>query len=145
MIKTIQKNMNKKGFTLVELIIVIAVMAILAAIVIPRMGGITESFRTNADERTAEMYARQMQVRVQLGDFDINSGAAAPATGDIARTNLTEVHLNDDVDGNGSTTGNVPVGQSGSAFQISTDVSADELTIHCGTTAVTVDARVIND
>jgi len=67
MIKMIQKNMNKKGFTLVELIIVIAVMAILAAIVIPRMSGITESFREKADERSCETIARELEIRIQMG------------------------------------------------------------------------------
>ena len=67
MIKMIQKNMNKKGFTLVELIIVIAVMAILAAIVIPRMGGITTTFKQRADQSSAEMLARQLELIVQSG------------------------------------------------------------------------------
>lgn len=67
MIRMIQKNMNKKGFTLVELIIVIAVMAILAAIVVPRMTGITESFKEKADLRYCEMVAREVQVQIQIG------------------------------------------------------------------------------
>ena len=68
MIKMIQKNMNKKGFTLVELIIVIAVMAILAAIVVPRMSGITETFKERADERTCDTIAREIEVMLQLGN-----------------------------------------------------------------------------
>lgn len=75
MLKMIQKKMNKRGFTLVELIIVIAVMAILAAIVVPRMGGITNSFRTNADERLCDQYAREIEVQIQTG----NTPAAATA------------------------------------------------------------------
>ena len=34
------KNTNKKGFTIVELVIVIAVIAILAAVLIPTFAGI---------------------------------------------------------------------------------------------------------
>ena len=37
------KKMNKKGFTIVELVIVIAVIAILAAVMIPTFGGIIET------------------------------------------------------------------------------------------------------
>ena len=36
------KKMNKKGFTIVELVIVIAVIAILAAVMIPTFGGIID-------------------------------------------------------------------------------------------------------
>lgn len=69
----IQKKMNKKGFTLVELIIVIAVMAILAAIVIPRMGGITQSFKVKADERVAEQLARSIETQVQIGSLSAST------------------------------------------------------------------------
>ena len=37
------KKMNKKGFTIVELVIVIAVIAILAAVMIPTFSGVVES------------------------------------------------------------------------------------------------------
>lgn len=77
MMKQIQKKMNKKGFTLVELIIVIAVMAILAAIVIPRMTGITDTFKEKADTRVAENYARQLEVKAQLGTMTTTAGPAA--------------------------------------------------------------------
>ena len=76
MIKFIQKNMNKKGFTLVELIIVIAVMAILAAIVIPRMSGITTSFKEKADERMCENYAREIEVLIQLGEHSVTASSS---------------------------------------------------------------------
>ena len=36
------KKMNKKGFTIVELVIVIAVIAILAAVMIPTFSGIVD-------------------------------------------------------------------------------------------------------
>ena len=35
------KRNNKKGFTIVELVIVIAVIAILSAVLIPSFGGVT--------------------------------------------------------------------------------------------------------
>ena len=36
------KNSNKKGFTIVELVIVIAVIAILAAVLIPTFSGLVK-------------------------------------------------------------------------------------------------------
>ena len=42
------KKMNKKGFTIVELVIVIAVIAILAAVLIPTFSGIVEKAQKSA-------------------------------------------------------------------------------------------------
>lgn len=46
------KKMNKKGFTIVELVIVIAVIGILAAVLIPTFSGIVE--KANASARLQE-------------------------------------------------------------------------------------------
>ena len=43
------KKLNKKGFTIVELVIVIAVIAILAAVMIPTFGGIIKSANESAE------------------------------------------------------------------------------------------------
>lgn len=53
MVKTLQKN-NKKGFTLVELVIVIAILAILAAIAIPTVSNVISTANTNVDKANAQ-------------------------------------------------------------------------------------------
>ncbi len=47
------KKNNKKGFTLVELVIVVAVMAVLVAVAIPVVSSITSSAETAVDKSNA--------------------------------------------------------------------------------------------
>jgi|GEM_PF-2519977 len=47
-------KMNKKGFTIVELVIVIAVIAILAAVLIPTFSSVTSSARASAAQQQAK-------------------------------------------------------------------------------------------
>ena len=55
------KKMNKKGFTIVELVIVIAVIAILAAVMIPTFSGIVEKANESAlEQKIAAAYKEAM-------------------------------------------------------------------------------------
>jgi type IV pilus assembly protein PilA len=49
-----RKLHNRKGFTLIELIVVIAILAILALIAIPRLAGFTDTARKQATESDAK-------------------------------------------------------------------------------------------
>lgn len=53
MIKMFTKKRNKKGFTLIELIVVIAILGILAAIAIPRFSQVSTDAQDTADKATA--------------------------------------------------------------------------------------------
>lgn len=48
-----KKKTFKKGFTLVELIVVIAIVGILAVIAVPRVGGFSEKAKQAADKQAA--------------------------------------------------------------------------------------------
>ena len=53
---------SNKGFTLIELIIVIAILGIIAAIAIPKLTQIRYRAQVNSDVRTAEEIARMVRV-----------------------------------------------------------------------------------
>ena len=59
------KKMNKKGFTIVELVIVIAVIAILAAVLIPTFSGIV----TKAQNSAALQEARNVYTEIYADDI----------------------------------------------------------------------------
>lgn len=61
------KKNKKKGFTLVELLIVIAVLGIISGIGINSMQGVVDTFRQKADERTSEQIARNVEILVMAG------------------------------------------------------------------------------
>lgn len=63
MIKLINKLKNRKGFTLIELIVVLAVLAIIMAIAVPRFTGVREQAKIDSDYATLESIAK-------LAEFD---------------------------------------------------------------------------
>lgn len=59
---------KKKGFTLIELIIVIAIIAILAAIAIPKFGEVRKKANTNSDIANAKTIANAATALIAEGE-----------------------------------------------------------------------------
>ena len=75
------KNLKKKGFTIVELVIVIAVIAVLAAVLIPTFVNLTKKANISADEQAV----RQMNIVIAA---EIADGTT------IDRTDVIEILAN---------------------------------------------------
>lgn len=94
MFKLMNKQRNKKGFTLIELIVVIAILGILALIAIPRFTNVTNSAKDKAalaDQRVVvaavQMYLAESDGALPTQDSDIEpyiQGDAIPSTVSVA-------------------------------------------------------------
>ena len=82
-------KMNKKGFTIVELVIVIAVIAILAAVMIPTFSGIVTKAQQSAAIQKATAMWKELYA-LDLADGNLNG---AEGSTDIVKTN-TKYQIN---------------------------------------------------
>lgn len=81
------KNMNKKGFTVVELVVVIALIAILAAFVVPSAATMFDKARLSNDRQEARnTYSYYLQlINYKDGDQPVKDGAVRLKDGTLVK------------------------------------------------------------
>ena len=83
------KTQNKKGFTIVELVIVIAVIAILAAVLIPTFINLTKKANESADIQACRQMNTQLAINEVLKGKSITEVHAALKSGGMDTENYT--------------------------------------------------------
>lgn len=75
-----KKKLNNKGFSLVELIIVIAIMAVLVGVLAPAYLRYVEKSRKSADIQAIDSIMTAMEVTAMGTEFDMKAGDSMIAT-----------------------------------------------------------------
>jgi prepilin-type N-terminal cleavage/methylation domain-containing protein len=92
------KKLNKKGFTLIELIVVIAILAILAAILIPAVTGYITKATDGKDQANCRSLFSQVTMDVMLDNINANgtvtgNGVSAAYTGSYVSENTVSTFV----------------------------------------------------
>lgn len=69
MIRYLCGKKNKKGFTLIELVVVIAILGVISSIAIPRLSGFSEKARVKADEASLSTLNKTTSIYAALNNI----------------------------------------------------------------------------
>jgi type IV pilus assembly protein PilA len=128
MLKMIRKQMNKKGFTLIELVVVIAILAILAAIAVPQLLGFQDRAREQADKQTAVQIRNALSLLNANGEIVLSDGGTYTVA--VAGTvTVVGIALNTD-----------PVGADGVGVQALVEELTDTIAVE-GTSALIIEVQ----
>jgi type IV pilus assembly protein PilA len=81
-----KKILNKKGFTLIELIVVIAILAILALILVPSISNYIAKATQAKNEANARTIYSEIMLGVATGDLGTGTDVEYPERGGVTCT-----------------------------------------------------------
>lgn len=85
MLKWINKKRDQKGFTLIELVVVIAILGILMALAVPRFSGFTSQAKMSTDKASAATIAKAIDLYIAS-----NSSTNIPTPKDLVEADLID-------------------------------------------------------
>lgn len=112
------KNMNKKGFTLIEMLVVIAIIAILVAIIIPTVSNATEKAKQATDLANVRSMVAQYQIDLLNGNTTTSAAALTGFTKKSAKA--TYIAPTFGTDGSGTVTYIATLLEDGNATSVPT-------------------------
>ena len=121
MTRSISMLRNKKGFTLIELIVVLAVLAIIMAIAVPRFLGVQETAKIDADYSTGAMIAKAAELYIAQNEDATEIDKTKLQLSDVAFKSSKLV---------GQSIENVSFTLSAETGEIKVDVADTEATLH---------------
>lgn len=101
-----EKKMNNRGFSLVELIIVIAIMAILVVVLAPQYLKYVEKSRVSSDAQTAVEFESAMSVLASDPDISLGTSKTYTVTSS-STTNPGVITISDDLKAAFTTAGSI--------------------------------------
>ena len=95
MVRSINVRGNEKGFTLIELIVVLAVLAIIMAIAVPSFAGVRKDAKVDSDMATLASIAKLAEFEYVRQDLDSRGATVldSPPLEDVISKNFSEGKL----------------------------------------------------